>query len=826
MTRSQISEDHSFVNNFWGHKDTGFQVIQTKIKHSLNTLQEILAFYQERIAIEKEYNKKLLKLNETIVLGSNETGSLKTSLDKLAMENYQMIKYNMKFSKSVSQQNYDKLNNFTLIYSKKIVKLENHMIKLTSRKKDALKNYELYKNKYKDECCQIKSLRFQCQGTWGKELERLEAKLNKLLSGNGSTKRHYQQSCALLQEIEELYVRDWSTILKDFYQLEAERIQVTKVNSFTYCNNVATLCVEHDQAVDNARSIIAQISPNDDLQQFSYNYGTGNKIYAAPEFVDFMEGSEEKPEDGKYTEAQFGTPEYLVRSQTMNRGSNNEGIVTSSPKAKPYTPATSPIKMPPSATTTPSPTKFSSRVLPPQKRQPAQLQEAQQLQHSSYNHRGHHSPIASPVHPVPATATTLEPVSLPPPSLSPYSEPKTPSPNRRDLIQTTHLPVHVPPPKAPSNYSTGGSSADVFSYEENLKADHLEKQEQKFRESNGSSNYSNPTTYTSSNYSSNYSSNSSNDRNWATPRKREIQQVKKYQDKINLNAKELPTFPEHSASTIKLDHSKIPIQKDFSIDFIAKALEDLNSGGNGDINQYRRSVRRAKAEEEIQSQQQQQQQRHHQIQKQSPQQSQKTISHKKSKSVYSYSDIRPAVDYVDDHAEVATRYGSINFTAPEPNTPGSFALNSRGSVRRRPKSMYESSTNNDLDSHSSYQQQSQNNDEFSTPSKPSKKPQRSLSKTPSKSYTNLHSFIQDTPAKPARNDSGYTPSGKPYVSKVRAMYTYKPQHHGELYFKKNWYLYVLHKQEDNWYVCELASEPGAGTIGLVPGNYVKDDNSF
>ncbi len=42
----------------------------------------------------------------------------------------------------------------------------------------------------------------------------------------------------------------------------------------------------------------------------------------------------------------------------------------------------------------------------------------------------------------------------------------------------------------------------------------------------------------------------------------------------------------------KLDQTQkeVPIMKDFSIDFIAKALEDLNLGGNGDISQYRKSV--------------------------------------------------------------------------------------------------------------------------------------------------------------------------------------------------------------------------------------------
>lgn len=829
------TDHHSFVNSFWGQNDAGIQVIQQKIKHSSNTIAELLGFYEEKIRIEKEYNKRLTKLSENFPLGSNETGSLKLSLDKLSMENNAMIQYNHKFTRSVSLQNYDKLLNFQTIYNKKMHKLESHMMKISHKRKEAFKTFEAYKNRYKDECLQIKSLRFQCQGTWGKELERLEQKLNKLLNGNAHSKKNYIQSCSGLQEMEEIYIRDWSAILRDFYQLEAERIQICKVNCFSYCNSIATLCVENDQSVDNARSIFAQITPNEDLHTFSANYGTGDKIYQPPEFIEFMDGLEDKPANLKYVHANFENPEYLVRSQSMHIPVDKTkeaddysecGIVTSSPRAKPFTPAASPQHSPTQ--------KYTPRVLPPGQRK----QQQQQQRPISPDH--------SPTHSVPPTATTLQPVNLPPPSpnqfvtkamngggsYSPITEngagkgftvPKTPSPVRRsDQKSTTST-------KTPSNYSSG--SNDVFSLGNEGT---LNVVANKFRDSGGSSNYSNPTTnYASSNYSS-YST-TSNDRNWATPRKKEIQQVKKFQDRINLNAKELPTFPEQNPTQSQSQHKfqqqyqsrksisgpppkHVPIQKDFSIDFIAKALEDLNSGGNGDINQYRRSVRRAKEAEE------------------EGEEEEKTFLQPLSQATttvnsqgYINNNARPAADFVDDHDEVATRYGSINFHAPSV-APAladieSVVVNKSGSVRRRPKSMFEpTTTSNDEFARQSQIQMA--GDAFTTPSKSARKPQRSLLKTPSKSYTNLHSFIQDTPAKPARNDSGFTPTGKPYVSKVKAMYTYKPQHHGELYFKKNWYLYVLHMQEDNWYVCELASEPGAGTIGLVPGNYVKEDFSF
>ena len=117
--------------------------------------------------------------------------------------------------------------------------------------------------------------------------------------------------------------------------------------------------------------------------------------------------------------------------------------------------------------------------------------------------------------------------------------------------------------------------------------------------------------------SSNGSSDYSSERNWASPRKRE-KQLQEVQEKISRRAtndfKNIPKIPEPE---------KVPVIKDFSIDFIAKALEDLNAGGNGDVNQFRRSLRNG----------------------------------------------RPKSDFIDDSDEVAKRHESINFNRPKSTVP-------------------------------------------------------------------------------------------------------------------------------------------------------------
>lgn len=725
MTRTgqvrSLSET-TFVNNFWGQNEAGFQSIQTRIKHAVSTMQELLAYYLERMHIEKEYNKKLDRLNHKVVIGANETGSLKKALDKFAYENDQMCAQNQKFYTLVSQGNHERLQHFLSVYTKNITKIENHMNKVVGRRSDARRQVEAYQQKYRDECSQMKALTLLCHTTWGKELERNQSKLAKMQGSVDAALKNYQQALGKYQDAHELWKRDWLVSLQNFYQLELERIQLCKINCFNFCNSVATLCVDHDQAVDLSRLLFAQVSPPRDLKDYGDTYGTGDRIYDPPKYVDYMNGHDDPTEASSgYTQANFEMPDdspVLARAYSMASTGAHSKLPL--PQQKPVSPKPGPLL--------------------------------------AYNT------------PSKGLAATLDGnrVSLPPPSSSGKPTNQTPSPIRKQPTNGSNY----------SAYASGKDENDVFSV----------KDTNALKASNGSSNYSNPTNYSSSNYSS----SSTGERHWASPRRTE-KQLHQFQEQINLKSKELPKYPlGNSANAETPQH--VPIAKDFSVDFIAKALEDLNAGGNGDISQFRRSVRRAQREQQEQG---------------SP-----------IKTSANDQPFRPTSDYVDDSMETATRYGSIRFKSPgQPQKARSDTFGSPPRQKTRPRSMFEpASTSFTQEDLVIVKKAPSNNGSSAIGSRP----ERMLLKTSSKSYTNLNSLME-------LNYSNVTPVTKnPYITKARAKYTYNPQHHGELYFKKGWQLYVIHKQEDNWFVCELGRNCAdrVGMVGLVPGNYIVEGSDL
>lgn len=606
----------AFVNQFWGPGDGGFAVVQQRLRSADATLLELVHFYKERVAIEKEYTKRLARLGGT-PLGSSETGSLKIALERLLRENVRQAADSKTFGASVAHHNHDKLAAFAGEWRRGTAKIEAHMQKVLARKHEHWAQLEAAKAKYRAECAQVKLATLLCQTTWGRENEKNEARRRRAVRALDPLRARYQEAVAQYRAVHEAWVRDWAAALASLYLLEMERIQMCKLNCFSYCNHVALLCVAWDLAADSARLAIADVAAPRDIAAFAHAYGTGASIDGVPEFVEFLDGKDEAAVP--MTTALFHDPDYaavLLRTFSVQSGA--------------FVPA------------------------------PASPQRDKAL------------PEVRPTAPTPDLRPGLDvPVARKLPSFSTYT------------------------------------SEDVF-------------------DKRDGSDYSNPTNYTA--------------RSWASPRKKTSAAV---QDSINRRLRDMTTVAPPAPVEPR---AAVPIAKDFSIDFIAKALEDLDAGGNGDVLHLRRSVRARAAP---------------------------GYEHEHEP--------RPASDYVDDSREVATRFNLISFKAPAAGAPGmepaAFADRTRAET---------------------------------TPSAlPARA--RSLLKSPTKSYTNLHALV----APPH------------YVTKARAKYSYTAREAGELSFRKGWHMYVMEKQEDNWYVCVLADNCGnaAGAVGLVAYNYVVEGDS-
>ena len=91
-----------FCNSFWGPGDKGYEVLMARLRGATRTIDEIRAFWKERIAIEEEYAKKLAKLSKTIV-GRDEIGDLQGCLKHVLNETGQQASYHAALSQELRE---------------------------------------------------------------------------------------------------------------------------------------------------------------------------------------------------------------------------------------------------------------------------------------------------------------------------------------------------------------------------------------------------------------------------------------------------------------------------------------------------------------------------------------------------------------------------------------------------------------------------------------------------------------------------------------------------------------------------------------------------
>lgn len=103
------------------------------------------------------------------------------------------------------------------------------------------------KEKYENDCMRINSYVAQSSLVQGKDLERLQLKLEKAKMTVVSNERDFLNFTKALQETIAKWEKDWKYYCDGCQDMEEERIEFMKDNIWAYANAVSTVCVADDE---------------------------------------------------------------------------------------------------------------------------------------------------------------------------------------------------------------------------------------------------------------------------------------------------------------------------------------------------------------------------------------------------------------------------------------------------------------------------------------------------------------------------------------------------------------------------------------------------
>ncbi|KAL8418251.1 hypothetical protein RB594_001747 [Gaeumannomyces avenae] len=298
----------SFANNFWGKDDAGVGPLFDRMINAKQTCDELRSFYGARASIEDEYSRKILSLCKKS-LGSQETGSLKTSLDTVRGELESIGKQHQYIAAQMKSELEEPLAAFAGAMKERRKIIQNSIEKILKVKIQQTQTVNKTRDKYEQECLKIKGYLAQGHMVMGQEERKNKAKLEKTQISLATSNTEYENAVKALEDTTARWNREWKAAADKFQDLEEERLDFTRGSLWTFANIASTVCVSDDASCEKIRLSLEKLDVEKDIATFITENGTGQEIPGPPKYINFCRGDvdsqSEASDDDNYVVAQF-----------------------------------------------------------------------------------------------------------------------------------------------------------------------------------------------------------------------------------------------------------------------------------------------------------------------------------------------------------------------------------------------------------------------------------------------------------------------------------------------------------------------------------------
>ncbi|KAJ3904265.1 SH3 domain-containing protein [Lentinula edodes] len=283
---ANIGRSIDFCNSFWGAGDGGVDVLFARMRGAMRTMDELRNFWKERAAIEEDYAKRLGKLAKQ-TLGRDEIGELRNSLDSVRLETDKQSSYHL----NLAQQIKNDLENQAATFCAK----QNHHKKVyqaaIEKEFKAKQTQESYvkkaREKYEQDCMRINSYTAQSTLVQGRDLEKIQFKLDKAQATVQTNERDFANFARTFQDTAAKWEQDWKMFCDTCQDLEDDRMEFMKDSMWAYANAVSTVCVSDDESCEKVRVALEGMDSEKEMENFVRDYGTGPQIPAPPAFFTY-----------------------------------------------------------------------------------------------------------------------------------------------------------------------------------------------------------------------------------------------------------------------------------------------------------------------------------------------------------------------------------------------------------------------------------------------------------------------------------------------------------------------------------------------------------
>ncbi|KAJ3474002.1 hypothetical protein NLI96_g12703 [Meripilus lineatus] len=223
-----------FCNAFWGIADGGVDVLFARMR-AQHAQWKSSGTFGKRASLSK------------FTLGRDEIGDLRGSLDTLRAETEKQGSYHL----SVAQQIKTDLEGQANVFLNKQLHHKRTYQSAIEKEFKTKQTQEGYVNKarekYEADCVKINSYTAQSTLMQGKDLDKIQLKLERAQQTVHANERDFANFARALQDTVVKWEQNWKMFCDSCQDLEEDRMEFMKDNMWAYANAVSTVCVQDDE---------------------------------------------------------------------------------------------------------------------------------------------------------------------------------------------------------------------------------------------------------------------------------------------------------------------------------------------------------------------------------------------------------------------------------------------------------------------------------------------------------------------------------------------------------------------------------------------------
>jgi hypothetical protein len=202
---------------------------------------------------------------------------LRNSLDTLRLETDKQANYHLNLAKQVK----DDLETQTAAFCAKQAhhkKTFQAAIEKEFKNKQTQESYvNKAREKYESDCLRINSYTAQSTLVQGKDLEKINLKLERAQQTVQANERDFANFARALADTVRQWEADWKAFCDSCQDMEEERMEFVKDNMWAYANAVSTVCVNDDEvSISRPLSILQLMAMNSLVRCCEFRWSNSN----------------------------------------------------------------------------------------------------------------------------------------------------------------------------------------------------------------------------------------------------------------------------------------------------------------------------------------------------------------------------------------------------------------------------------------------------------------------------------------------------------------------------------------------------------------------